>query len=117
MLTGLSPLYGNAGVLSDGNINIGGLSLDGTDSVTYDGSTFIVGDGGAFTGDISLGAISVGVALTGITESNTLDGVPTLNLTSILASVSTTAGHITIGSVDYSGLVLKWACQLNPDSR
>jgi hypothetical protein len=100
-----------SGGLVDGTINIGGLSLDGTASASYTQSTFNAGNG-AFSGDINFGDISVGVSLTGIT------GVAqSLDLTSLLGGVTTTVGNdnITLGSVDYSGLVLDWAAG-NPDA-
>lgn len=99
----------NFGGLIDGDITVGGLSLLGTDAITYDGANFIVGTA-AYSGNISLGDISVGVSLTGITVAST---APSLDLTSILASVTTT-GDITIGSVDYSALVLSWVAAATP---
>ncbi len=91
----------NASGVIDGDITIGGFSLAGSETGAYDGGQLFVG-GLGFSGDVNLGDISVGVSLTGIAGT-----APSMDLTSILASVSTTGG-ITIGSVDYSGLVLDW---------
>ncbi|MDD5319225.1 MAG: DUF4214 domain-containing protein [Methylococcales bacterium] len=93
----------NASGVIDGDITIGGFSLAGSETGAYDGGQLFVG-GLGFSGDVNLGDISVGVSLTGIAGAST---APSMDLTSVLAGVLTT-GDITIGSVDYSGLVLDW---------
>ena len=83
-----------------GDINIAGLSINGTDTVGgggYNGLFLSINT----TGDVTLGDLNFDLTINNITGANTLPG---LNLTNFIGGL---VDSIT-GTVDYSGLVLNW---------
>lgn len=79
--------------VGDGDVTVGGLAITGEAVVKGTDWDIFIGDSTTYSGDISIGAVTVGV-----TEAV---AATTYDLTDVLFDVTTT-GSITLGSVDYS---------------